>query len=506
MLESIFKNKNMEKKESVICPQEILAVSEKLETNGFPAYLVGGCVRDMILNKQPKDWDITTSAKPEEIQKIFPDSVYENNFGTVGIKTGSEDEQLKIVEATTFRSDGKYTDFRHPDEIIFSDNVEDDLSRRDFTINAMAIRSGNIGSFDVNQVVVDPFNGLQDLKEKLIKAVRDPNERFQEDALRMMRAIRFASALNFKIEENTKKAIEKNSELIKMIAIERVRDEFKKIIMTGNASQGIRELEATGILEIIIPELCEGIGVAQNRHHIYEVFEHNILALDYAAKKDYSFEIRLSALLHDIGKPRVKYGVGENATFYNHEMVSAKMAARILDRMKFPKEEAEKIIHLIRYHMFYYDVGELTEAGVRRFLARVGPENVDELMRLREADRIGSNVPKAVTYRMRHLLYMIEKVKRDPISPKMLKINGDEIMKELGIYPSPRIGWLLSIVLESVLDDPQNNDKEKLMKQIKKLNELSDVELKEMADSAKDKKEEVEIDIDEKIKNQFYVK
>ena len=484
-------------------PKEILNIAEKLEKNNFQTYLVGGCVRDLLMGNEPKDWDITTDANPQEIQKIFPDSVYENKFGTVAVKTESENEKLKIVEITTFRIEGKYTDKRHPDEVKFAKTIEEDLSRRDFTINAIALKPN---TQNLKLGLIDPFNGQEDIKNKIICTVGNPIDRFNEDALRLMRAIRFSIQLNFEIERKTFEAIKKEAGLIEMIAKERIRDEFIKIIMAPLAKKGIELLEESGLLKYIIPELREGINTGQNKHHIYTVWEHNLRALDYAVEKKYSLEIRLASLFHDIGKPKTKVGDGLNCTFYNHEIVGAKMATAILDRFCFPKNFAEKIIHLIRCHLFYYNVGEVTESGVRRFLRRVGPENVDDLIKIREADRIGSGVPKAVPYKLRHLLFMIEKVKRDPISPKMLKVNGEDAMKILKIEPSPKIGKILSVLLDEIIENPQKNIEKDLKFRIEELGKLSDSELGKLAKSAKEKKEEFEVGIEEDIKKKYYVK
>lgn len=500
---------------------EIINIAEKLQKVNFQTYLVGGCVRDLIMGREPKDWDIATNAKPEEIQKIFTDSVYENNFGTVAVKTGSENEKFKIVEITTFRIEGKYTDKRHPDEIKFANTVEEDLARRDFTINAIALSLTNYQQPTTNDSrrslvvsseskLIDPFNGQKDIKDKIIRAVGNPEERFNEDALRLMRAVRFATQLDLSagwlIEEKTTEAIKKESGLLGMIAKERIRDEFVKILMTSNPSSGIELLRQFGLLKHIMPELEEGFGVGQNKHHIYTVWEHNLRALDYAAKKNYSLEIRLASLLHDVGKPATKAGDGPDCTFYNHEVVGAKIAAKIFDRLRFSKSFTEKTVHLIRCHLFYYNVGEVTEAGVRRFLRRVGPENVDDLIKIREADRIGSGVPKAVPYKLRHLLFMIEKVKQDPISPKMLKVNGEDVMKILGIAPGPKIGRILSVLLDEVIENPEKNTNKNLEFRIKDLRKMSDIELEKLAKSAKEKKEEFEEGIEAEIKKKYYVR
>ncbi|OGM89565.1 hypothetical protein A3J77_01055 [Candidatus Wolfebacteria bacterium RBG_13_41_7] len=496
-------------------PEEIINIAGKLEKAKFKAYLVGGCVRDILIAAQggeprqgrgcePKDWDIATNAKPEETQKIFKDSVYENNFGTVGVKTRSEKESLKIVEITTFRLESEYTDKRHPDGVKFAKTIEEDLGRRDFTINAMALEISNLKSKISN--LVDPFGGQKDLGNKLIRAVGNADERFNEDALRLMRAVRFAAELDFSIEQKTFEAIEKRAGLLEIIAKERIRDEFIKIVMASEAARGILLLEKLGLLKYILPELCEGIDVAQNLHHIYTVFEHHIKSLDYAAKQNYSLEVRLTALLHDLGKPKTKYGEGYNATFHGHEMASAKMAVRALERLKFSKDTIEKVFHLVRYHMFYYNVGEVSEAGVRRFLARVGPENVNDLLKIREADRIGSGTPKAIPYKNRHLLFMIEKVKTDPISPKMLKVDGSAVMKIAGIEPGPKVGQILAILLEEVLDDPAKNIKKDLELRIKNLAKLSEKELIVLAKAARGKKEEFEVGAEEEMKKKYYVK
>ncbi|MEX2090978.1 MAG: HD domain-containing protein [Candidatus Paceibacterota bacterium] len=474
-------------------PEEVSEIIEKLNDGGYEAYAVGGCVRDLMLDKKPKDWDITTNAKPEEIQKIFPDNVYENTFGTVAVKTGSEDSTLTLVEITPYRIEGKYTDKRHPDEVKFADKLEDDLSRRDFTINAMAI--------DKTGKTIDLFNGQKDLKNKLVKTVGNPADRFNEDALRMLRAVRFATSLEFKLEETTLKALKENSEWLAAISKERIRDEFIKIIGSENAYPGVLLLEETGLLKFVIPELREGIGVEQNLHHIYTVWEHLTRALKYTAEKNYSLEVRLASLFHDIGKPETKRGEGKNSTFYGHEVVGARIVSRIMNRLKFPKEQAESIIKLVRYHMFYYTPEEVTESSVRRLLVRIGKENVEDLLKVREADRIGSGRPKAVPYKLRHLKYIIDKVSDDPISAKMLKVGGEDVMKELNIQPGPKIGLILNSLLAEVVEDPSKNVKEKLMQRIHDLDKKSPEKLRE---SLKKVEDAIERDEEERRKK-YYV-
>jgi poly(A) polymerase/tRNA nucleotidyltransferase (CCA-adding enzyme) len=481
----------------IAVPEEVIAVSKTLAEAGFEAYLVGGCVRDMLLGREPKDWDVATDAKPAEVQKLFPKSVYENDFGTVGIKTESEDPRLKIIEVTTYRIEGEYTDKRHPDEVRFANNIEDDLSRRDFTVNAMAM--------DMKGDVVDPFGGARDIKERVIRTVGAPEERFSEDALRLMRAVRFSVELDFEIEMNTRRAIVKLAGGLEEIAKERVRDELVKILMTPNAAKGIVLLEELDLLRYIMPELRDGIGVGQNKHHIYTVFEHNVRALDYSAGEDYSLAVRTASLLHDVGKPKVKGGDGASSTFYQHEYVGARMAVKTLDRLRFPKDFVEQVAHLVRSHMFYYDTGVISPAGVRRFVVRVGPENIDDLLKVREADRIGSGVKKAMPYRLRHLLFMIEKVKRDPLSPKMLALRGDDLMPLLGLPQSRRVGWVLNALMEEVIDDPKKNEKKYLEKRAKELNKLSDGELQALFASAQQKKRDAEGEMDEDIKKKHHV-
>ncbi|RLC61319.1 MAG: hypothetical protein DRI48_10895 [Chloroflexi bacterium] len=488
---------------SYFIPKEVQDIVSGLQEAGFKAYPVGGCVRDLVIGREPKDWDITTSAKPDEIREIFPESVYNNEFGTVGVKTGSDDGSLRVVEVTTFRKEGKYTDKRHPDEVCFADRVEDDLSRRDFTISALALdtESGEL---------IDIYGGQSDIRKKLIRTVGDASKRFEEDALRLMRAVRFVTELGisdgWRIEEGTYNAIRSQAQLLSVIARERVRDELVGILMSRDAAEGMRLLEEVNLLQYIIPELREGIGVDQAKHHTFTVWEHSIRSLEYAAKHRYSLAVRMAALLHDVGKPRTKQGEGEEATFYNHEIVGARMAREILERLAFPGQFVKDVAHLVRYHLFYYNVGEVTESGVRRFLSRVGVEYIDDLIKVREADRIGSGVPKAFPYKLRHLLYMIEKVRRDPLSSKMLAIGGDEVMETAGMESGPRVGWILSALLDEVLDDPEKNNKEYLTKRVKKLAELSDEELQRKAEAGKWKIQEFERGVEEEMKSRYHVK
>ncbi len=476
-------------------PKEVKTVIEGLEKAGFEAYIVGGCVRDLLLDNTPKDWDVTTNAKPEEIQKVFPDSFYENKFLTVTVKTGSD--KISEVEVTTYRLETTYSDKRHPDGLDFADSLEDDLARRDFTVNAMAM--------DKKGKLVDLFEGQKDLKKKIIRTVGQAEKRFSEDALRMLRGVRFATTLDFSIEEQTSEAIKKNSRWLEAVSQERIRDELIKMIMSPRAAAGIELLRELGLLKYVIPELLENYGVAQNKHHIYDCYTHALKALEFAAKKKFNVHTRLASLLHDIAKPRTKGGEGANATFYNHQMVGAKMAFQILNRLKFPKKDIEKIVTLVRYHMFYYNAGEVTDASVRRLVKNVGPENMDDLLNLRQADRIGSGVPKAEPYKLRHLKYLIEKVSKDPISAKMLKVDGKDVMDILGIAPGPKIGYILTILLGYVLEDPEKNEAAFLEGEIKKLGELSDADLQSLSKKSGEQVDSIEEEQDKETKHKYYV-
>jgi poly(A) polymerase/tRNA nucleotidyltransferase (CCA-adding enzyme) len=482
-------------------PKQVQSIMEKFEKNGFQSYIVGGCVRDALRKAEPNDWDIATNAKPEETMKIFPNNFYNNNFGTVTVLSGSKKEQKKGIEITPFRTEEKYTDKRHPDKIKWAETIEQDLSRRDFTVNSMAM--------GLELKIIDPFNGQKDLKDKIIRTVGDPEKRFSEDALRLMRAIRFAITLGpnktWKIEEKTKKAIQKKANLLRFISKERTREELMKIIISRRGAEGIEILRKLGLLKYIIPELELGFGIGQNKHHIYQIYQHNILSLEYACKKEFSKYVRVSALLHDVGKPKAKQGDGLDSTFYNHEIIGAKIAKEILQRLRFSKKDIEKIVKLVRYHLFYYNVGEVGEASVRKLVREVGQENVDELLQLRMCDRIGSGVPKAEPYKLRHLRYIIEKVSQDPVSVKMLEIKGNDIIQLLKISPGPKIGYILNILLSNVLDDPKRNKRQELEKEVKKLSKLEEKDFEKLVRQSKQEIKKIEIKRDQMTKKKYWV-
>ena len=485
-------------------PKEVKLIIDNLKKKGFEAHIVGGCVRDFLRDIEPEDWDIATDAKPEEIRKVFPKSFYENKFLTVTVQTNSQNPKLKEIEVTTYRSEARYTDKRHPDEVKFARTIEEDLARRDFTINAMAMKPGFCGKKPGFEII-DPFGGQKDLKNKVIRAVGKPQDRFSEDALRMMRAARLATTLDFTIEIETARVIKENSQLLQLISKERIRDELLKAIMSEKAADGVELLRQLGLLEYIIPELEEGYGVSQNKHHIFECYEHSLLSLKYAARRHFNRDVRMAALLHDIGKPKTKRGEGLDATFYGHEVVGAKMTSQILDRLRFSKKDIEKITRLVRYHLFYYNVDEVSESSVRRLVRQVGPENMEELLQVRMADRIGSGVPKAEPYKLRHLKYVVEKVSKDPISAKMLIVTGNSVMSRLGISPGPKIGHILDILLGYVLNDPKKNKKEWLEKEIATLGKLSDKELAAMSRKARKEREEIKTKQDRMTRKKYWV-
>lgn len=477
-------------------PRTIVKIIERIEAAGFEAFVVGGPVRDFLLGAVPKDWDLTTNALPAELQKLFPHSFYNNNFGTVTVITDeTQASGLKTVEVTTYRTERDYQDHRHPSVVEFTSSLEKDLSRRDFTVNAMALALK-----DGQESVVDPFGGQNDLAHRTIRAVGEPATRFREDALRMMRAVRFAVWLEFEIESQTMAAIRENCGLIGKISAERIRDELVKIILSANPARGVELLRQAGLMAEILPELEATVGVTQNRHHIYTVYEHLVNSLKACPSE--KLEVRLAALFHDIAKPATKAGEGETATFYNHEYASARVTKNILRRLKFSNAIVDKTSHLVRNHMFYYNTDEVSEAGVRRLIKRVGPENLDDLMQLRIADRLGSGTPKAKPYKLRHLEYLIEKVSKDPISPKMLKINGEKIMEIAGIAPGPKVGAILKVLLAEVIEEPKRNTKEYLIVRAGELNELSLEDIKKSEAVIEGKK----ADEDAAAKKKFWVK
>ncbi|MFA5249497.1 MAG: HD domain-containing protein [Candidatus Paceibacterota bacterium] len=483
-------------------PKEVKIVLDGLKAKGFGAYVVGGCVRDLLRGEKPADWDATTDATPEQIAAAFEKTFSNNKFGTVTVVVESEDPTLREIEVTPFRTEQGYSDKRHPDEIKWAKTIEEDLSRRDFTVNALALDSK-----DGEIKLIDLFGGQKDLEAKIIRTVGKPEERFDEDALRMLRAVRFSVTLGkgWTIEEKTKEAVKANSRWLEAISQERIHDELVKMIQSERAAEGIETLRETGLLQYIIPELLEGYKVGQNKHHVYDVYEHSLRCLDFTAKKNFNFYVRMAALLHDIGKPRTKRGDGLDSTFYGHDIVGGKIASQILRRLKFPNKETQKITTLVRYHLFYYNVDEVGESSIRRLVRNVGTENMEELLQVRMADRIGSGCPKAEPYKLRHLKYIVDKVAQDPISAKMLKANGQDVMSILNIKPGPKIGQILDILLGIVLTDPNKNTKEFLDGEIKRLGELQGEEIAKLVEESKKERNQTEIKRDEMTKQKYWV-
>lgn len=481
-------------------PKEVVAVSQVLEGAGFEAYLVGGCVRDLMLGKAPKDWDFTTNATPEEIQKVFPDSFYENDFGTVGVKTESEDPALAVVEVTPYRKEGKYSDARRPDEVTWAKTLSEDLERRDFTVNALAYRIKD-------ETLVDEHGGQEDLKKQTLRAVGEPSKRFEEDALRMMRAVRLSAELGFAIEAETAAAIAENAGNLGRISKERIRDELIRTVETATPMQALFIAQRLGLLKHIMPDLERGIGVEQNQAHSFDVFEHNLRAMQHGADKEWPLIIRTAGLLHDISKPETRRWSDEKKdwTFHGHDVVGARVAKKILADLRFPKDFSEKVVRLVRWHMFFSDPDLITLSAVRRMIVNVGEENIWDLLNLRICDRVGTGRPKEQPFRFRKYKSMVEEALRDPISVKMLAIDGTVLMEKLGMKPGPRIGWTLHALLEEVLEDPKKNTEEYLAERARALGGLPDNDLKALGEKGKLAREKEEEDAVSAIRAKHHV-
>lgn len=468
----------------------VVNILDKLSSAGFEVYIVGGAVRDLIQGKEVGDWDFTTDATPEEIIKLFPGSFYDNKFGTVGIPIKSNtsstsitsstggDDKYDVYEITTFRTEQGYSDRRRPDKVEWGKSLEEDLARRDFTINAMALTikgstssTGNTSTtgeemIEVEAEIIDPYGGRKDLENKLIRAVGNANERFGEDGLRMMRAIRLGASLGFGIETETLAAIKENSGLIREISWERIRDEILKIIASRYPADGIMLLYQTGLLQYILPELAAGVGVPQAGHHIYDVFTHSIESLRHCPADDPI--VRLAALVHDIGKPVTFSREGGKITFYSHEVAGARMVKKIADRLRLPSVVRDKLWRLVRWHMFTYS-REMTDAAIRRFIRRVGIDEIGDMMMVRVGDRKGGG-SKPTSWRLKELMERIEILRHDPLQVKDLAADGHDVMEILGVKPGPKVGKVLNTLFEEILEDPKKNDREYLMARIKNFN------------------------------------
>ena len=447
-----------------LIPEEILKTYKKIQEANFEIYLVGGCVRNMLLKKPVKDWDMTTNAVPEQMLKIFPKAFYDNKFGTVGIpiKNG-------IIEITTFRTEHGYSDKRRPDSVKWGKTIEEDLARRDFTINAIALRiTTNEQLLTTN--LIDPYEGQKDIENKIIRAVGNPKERFKEDALRLLRAVRIATEISFTIDDATWKEMVTDSPLIKHVSGERIRIEFLRILRNERVYEGIMLLKDSNLLNYILPELIIGIGISQTRpgrHHTDDVFTHNVLSLKFCPSTDPI--VRFAALLHDVGKPKAMSKDKDNLViFHNHEIAGAKIAAEICERLKFSKIDKDRVVNLIRWHMFGVNENQ-TDSAIRRFIRKIGVGNVKDMLDIRIADRLGSGRP-ADSWRLKLFKEKVEEqLKPAKFSINDLAIDGNDIMRELKIKPGPKIGEILQKLFTEVDENLSRNNKEFLLKRIKEL-------------------------------------
>lgn len=477
-------------------PEEIKSILETLKNHDFEGYLVGGCIRDILMHKEPKDWDITTNAKPEQIQALFIDSFYENDYGTVGVKTN-----IGVVEITPYRKEGSYSDGRRPDSVEYTEDIESDLSRRDFTINAIAYNP-------INDILIDPYKGIEDIANKTIKCVGEPNKRFGEDGLRIMRMVRFSAQLDFSIDSDTLVSAMNNHSILNKIAKERIKDEFCKILMSPNAIKAFIYMSKIDILQYITIHLKDSVNVKQNGCHAYDVFEHLIRSLQCAVDKGYPLEIRLAALFHDIGKPSTRIFSKEknDYTFYNHEVVGTKLTKKILTDLKFSHETIEKVTKLIRWHMFFSDTDQITHSAVRRMVANVGRENIWDLINLRICDRVGTGRPKEDPYRLRKYMSIIEEVISDATDVSMLRIGGQDLIDMLHVTPGPIIGQILNILLDKCIENPKINTKEDLISISKDLLHMKQGDLKDLYEKAIIHKKTVNEERVSKIRSKYKVR
>lgn len=481
-------------------PDEVRDVTLQLRKAGFEAYLVGGCVRDLIIGREPKDWDVTTNANPEQIQATFPDSFYTNDFGTVGVLRETENERLKIIEVTPYRTEGAYSDKRRPDAVQFGDSLEEDLARRDFTINAIALD-------DSKGQIIDPYKGQKDIDGKVLRTVRDPYERFEEDALRLVRAVRLVAELGFALDSDTAAAIQTKAQNLTHVSRERVRDEFIRILNSDQPMMALVLAQQLGLLEYIAPDLTRGIGIDQNQAHSYDVFGHLMRSLQHAADKSWDFDVRLAAVFHDVSKPETRRWSPEKNdwTFHGHEVVGSRVTKKALEELRFPRETIDRVVKLVRWHMFFSDPDQITLSAVRRMIRNVGEENIWDLLNLRICDRIGTGRPKEQPFRFRKYQAMVDEALRDPISVTMLKTDGNRIMERFHAKPGPRIGWTLNALLEDVLEDPSLNTEDYLDQKTEALLAYSDEDLRKLGESGKQRREEKEEEEIKKIMEKHHV-
>lgn len=459
-------------------PPFVKNILDKFAKAGYEIYIVGGAVRDVLDGRQTYDWDFTTNATPDEILQVFPEGFYDNKFGTVGL---ADESHHNPYEITTFRRETGYSDRRRPDHVEWGKSLKEDLARRDFTINSMALgeHSGHRtqdtggkspGSFVLGALYLeDPFNGRQDLKDKLIRAVGNAVERFDEDALRMMRAVRIAAELGFEIEPETFGAIKIHSASVKHVAWERIKAELFKTLASDNPYEGVMLLYNSGLLEQILPEIIEGFGVEQKspeRHHIYDVGTHCLYALKFCPSRDPL--VRFATLIHDIGKPKTqKITAAGVITFYNHEVVGARLAKEIADRLRFSRDERDRLWRLVRWHQFTVSEKQ-TDSALRRFIRNVGRENVTDMLDLRTGDRLGGGAAET-SWRLEEFKERLEEVQKQPFSVRDLKVNGKDIMQTLGIPSGPIVGKILNELFGEIEKDQTKNTRIYLLKRIKEL-------------------------------------
>ncbi|RLB59226.1 MAG: polynucleotide adenylyltransferase [Deltaproteobacteria bacterium] len=436
-------------------PSYVRKVVARLRAAGYEAFPVGGAVRDLLLGRRSADWDVTTNARPEQTGKLFAHTVPTGlQHGTVCVLVGRQ-----AVEVTTYRGDIGYSDGRHPDQVVFLDSLAEDLKRRDFTINAMAL------DLDSGRII-DPFGGRRDLRRRLIRAVGDADKRFAEDGLRPLRAVRFAGVLDFSIEKKTFAAIDRARDTFRQVAPERIQQELVKMLAARRADRAVELLRKSGLLAEILPELLPGVGFAQNSFHRHDVYRHTLACLRHA-HGDGVF--KLAVLLHDVGKPQVAEGEPGQRTFYRHEQVSAEMAGRIMRRLRFANRDRERVVALIKNHMFHYEPG-WTDGAVRRLVRRAGVQLLDELWELRRADAWGRGPGlRAALANLRQLQARVEEVLAEDAALKVsdLAIDGNDVMRVLGCPPGPQVGQVLERLLEFVLDDPQLNQRRRLLKLVR---------------------------------------